>query len=107
MKKLLFVLLLSLVCSAMYAQVRPLYPDMPVYANGDSYGFYIEEIPGAVSYEWSVQGANEAVIWPADPTAVDLTFSYPGMYDLICTVTMSNGSVEDYALVINVYEEEN
>ena len=106
MKKLLFVLLLSFLCPGIYAQVKANGPG-PYYANGDSYGFYIDEIPGAVSYEWSVQGSTGAVIWPADwtVTAIDLTFSYPGMCDVICTVTLDNGNVEVYALSVDVYEE--
>ena len=107
MKKLLFILLLSFASSAMYAQIKSSggWESGP-YANGDSYGYEIAEIPGAVSYEWSVQGSTGAVIWPAWDTAVDLTFSYPGMCDLICTVTLSNGSVEVYLLSIDVYNEE-
>jgi hypothetical protein len=104
MKKLLFVLLLSFVGSGMYAQVKANGPG-PYYGNGDSYGFYIDEIPGAVSYDWSVQGNTGAVIWPAWDTAIDLTFSYAGMCDVICTVTMDNGAVVVYSLSVDVYEE--
>jgi hypothetical protein len=106
MKKLLFVLLLSFVCSGIHAQVKANSPTTPVYANGDSYGYYIDEIPGAVSYEWSVQGGTGATIWPAWDTAIDLTYSYPGICEVICTVTMSNSSVVVYSLSVDVYEEE-
>ena len=106
MKKLLFVFFLSLACSTIYAQVKANGPG-PYYGNGDSYGFYIDEIPGAVSYEWSVQGNTGAVIWPADwtDTAIDLTFSYEGMCDVICTVTLSNNTQVVYSLSVDVYEE--
>jgi len=106
MKKLLVVLLLSVACSAIHAQVKPNGPG-PYYANGDSYGFYIDEIPGAVSYDWSVQGGTGAHIWTADwtVTAIDLTFSHAGMCDVICTVTLDNNTVEVYAISVDVYEE--
>jgi hypothetical protein len=106
MKKLLFVLLLSFASVSMHAQVKANGPG-PYYGNGDSYGFYIDEIPGAVSYVWSVQGTTGAVIWPASwtETAIDLTFSYQGMCDVICTVTMDNGSEVVYSLSVDVYEE--
>jgi hypothetical protein len=101
MKKLLFILLLSFASSAMYAQIKSSGQGQP-YTDGDSYGYEIVAIPDAVSYEWSVQGNTAAVIWPAWDTAVDLTFSYPGICELICTVTLSNGSVEVYSLSFNV-----
>ena len=107
MKKLLFILFLSFACSAINAQVKANSPG-PAYANGDSYGFYIDEIPGALSYEWSINpGTTGAVLWRADWTdlAVDLTFSHPGMCDVICTVTFDN-RVEVYAYSADVYEEE-
>ncbi|HEY8898012.1 MAG TPA: hypothetical protein VIM79_24470 [Niastella sp.] len=103
MKKLLFALLLSFAFSGINAQVKSSGQGQ-AYNDGNSYGYYIDELPGAVSYEWSVQGNTGAVIWPAWDTAIDLTFSYPGMCDIICTVTFSNGSVEVYALQIDVYE---
>lgn len=106
MKKLLFVLLLSFAFSGINAQVKSSGQGQ-AYNDGNSYGYYIDELPGAVSYEWSVQGNTGAVIWPAWDTAIDLTFSYPGMCDIICTVTFSNGSVEVYALQIDVYEAPN
>ncbi|HEX6428338.1 MAG TPA: hypothetical protein VF008_11655 [Niastella sp.] len=101
MKKLLFVLLLSFASSAMYAQIKSSGQGQP-YTDGDSYGYEIVPVPGAVSYEWSVQGNTAAVIWPAWDTAVDLTFSYQGICELICTVTLDNGSVEVYSLSFNV-----
>jgi hypothetical protein len=104
MKKLLFVLLLSLAGFAMQAQVKANGPG-PYYANGDSYGFYIDELPNAVSYVWSVQGSTGATIWPAWDTAIDLTFSHAGMCDVICTVTFDNNTVEVYGISVDVYEE--
>ena len=102
MKKLLFVLLLSIVSSGIFAQIKG---TLKAYNNGDSFGYNIDEIPGAVSYEWSVQGNTGATIWPAWDTAIDLTFSYPGMCDVICTVTLDNGMVEVYAISVDVYAE--
>jgi hypothetical protein len=99
MKKLLFILLLSLASSAMYAQITG---SNGPYANGDSFGYNIDDIPGAVSYEWSVQGATGAIIWPAWDTAVDLTFENSGICDLTCTVTLDDGSVEVYTLTLYV-----
>jgi len=106
MKKLLVVLLLSFACSAINAQVKANGPG-PYYANGDSYGFYIDELPGAVTYDWSVQGGTGAVIWHADwtDTAIDLTFSHAGMCDVICTVTFDNSPAEVYGISVDVYEE--
>ena len=107
MKKLLFVLLLSFVCSGIYAQVRSMAPGLTVYANGDSYGYYVDEIPEAVSYEWSVQGNTGAIVWSSDwVNAVDITHSYPGMCDVICTITLIDGSEVVYSLFLDVYEQE-
>ena len=106
MKKLLFILFLSFVCTSIHAQVKANSPSTPVYNNGDSYGYYIDEIPGAVSYTWSVVGpSGGAMIWPAWDTAIDITFSKRGMYDVICTVTMDSGPDVVYALSVDVYEE--
>ena len=105
MKKLLFVLFFSLVCSAIQAQVKANNPSATYYANGDSYGFYIDEIPGAVSYEWSVTGDSGAVIWPGWDTAIDITFGDEGYCQIFCTVTLSNGSVQVHELEVIVYEE--
>jgi len=106
MKKLVFVFLLSLACSAINAQVKA-NGSGPYYGNGDSYGFYVDEVPGAVSYEWSVAGGTGAVIWPADwtDTAIDLTFSYAGICEITCTITLSNGSQVIQTLSVDVYEE--
>ena len=106
MKKLLFVLLLSFACSGIYAQVKANGPG-PYYGNGDSYGFYVDEVPGAVSYEWSVYGGTGAVIWPADwtDTAIDLTFSYAGICEITCTITLANNTQLVYTLSVDVYEE--
>ncbi len=105
MKKLLLVLFLSFVSSAIYAQaqIRANQPSETKYANGDSYGFYIDEIPNAESYVWSVQGNTGATIWPAWDTAIDLTFSYAGGCDLCCTVTLSNNTVLVYWYYVDVY----
>ncbi|TKC54954.1 hypothetical protein FBD94_25700 [Pedobacter hiemivivus] len=98
MKKLLFVLFLTFACSSIYAQIKANMPSAPVYSNGESYGYYIDEIPGAVSYVWSVEGTSGAIIWtmPWDEKMVDLTFSRPGYSHIYCTVTMSDDSVEVY-----------
>ena len=107
MKKLIFIALLSFLCSGIHAQVKANSPSQIKYCNGDSYGFYIDEIPGAVAYTWSTMGATQAHIWDTGiETAVDLTFSRPGMCDVICTVTMDDGSEVVYAYVTDVYEEE-
>ncbi|MNL19716.1 hypothetical protein D3C87_1409320 [compost metagenome] len=106
MKKLLFVLFLSFACTSIYAQVKANSPSTTMYCNGDSYGFYIDEIPGAVSYTWSVLGwAGGATIWPGWDTAIDMTFSKPGIYDIICTVQMDSGPDQVYGLAVDVYEE--
>jgi len=105
MKKLLFVLFLSFACSSIYAQVKA-NSNSTVYCNGDSYGYYIDEIPGAVSYTWSVLGwAGGATIWPGWDTAIDITYSKAGIYDVICTVEMSSGPDLVYGLAVDVYEE--
>jgi hypothetical protein len=102
----LLVLFLCFASSTLFAQVKANWPSGTVYANGDSYGYYIDEIPGAESYVWSVQGSpGGATIWPAWDTAIDLTFSTPGGYDVICTVTMSNNTVVVYSLYVDVYAE--
>lgn len=106
MKKLIAVLLFSLMCTGIYAQVKANAPYLTVYANGDSYGYYIDPIPGAISYEWSTLGNTGAIIWPAWDTAIDITFSHPGMCDVICMVTMDNGTVVEYGLSVDVYEED-
>lgn len=105
MKKFLFVLLLSFACSGIYAQVKANGPG-PYYSNGDSYGFYVDEVPNAVSYDWSVYGGTGATIWPADwtPTAIDLTFSNPGICEVTCTITLDNGAQLVYTLSVDVYE---
>nr|WP_121270275.1 hypothetical protein [Pedobacter schmidteae] len=117
MKKLLLILVISLTCSTIYAQtktspagvqlassntltqyyIKANQPSFPVYSNGEAYGYYIDEIPGAVSYEWSIVGHN-VVLWLSmwDDKAVDLTFSYQGYCTLTCTVTMSDNSVQVY-----------
>lgn len=104
MKKILLILFLSVVSTTIYAQTPQVRANSTEdkYANGDSYGFYIDEIPGAVSYEWSVQGTTDAHIWPAWDTAIDLTFSHSGYCDVICTVTMDNNTVVVYSLYIGV-----
>ncbi len=105
MKKWIFATLLFLGFSgSILAQVKA-NTNQTLYCNGDSYGFYIDPIEGAVSYEWSTQGLTQATIWPAWDTAIDLTFSRPGMCDVICTVTMDDNSVRVYALQVDVYEE--
>jgi len=99
MKKLLFVLFLTLTTSGLFAQVKAS-GDSPS-TNGDSYGYYINEIPNAASYEWSVVGEpGGATIWPAWDTAIDMTFSKPGGYIVRCTVTLDDGTVQVYDLDI-------
>jgi len=106
MKKLLFVLFLTFATSSIYAQVKAnIGPNGITYANGDSYGYYIDEIPGAVSYEWSVVGQG-ATVWPAWDTAIDITYSNPGGYIVRCTVTLDNGNVQVYELDVDVWEPE-
>ncbi|MDR6783823.1 hypothetical protein ABIE26_002788 [Pedobacter africanus] len=104
MKKLLFILFLSFASSSIYAQIRANAPSIPETANGESYGYYIDEIPGAVSYEWSVDGDAGAVIWlmPWNDKVVDLTFSWAGYCHLYCTVTKSDNSVEVFQYDIGV-----
>ncbi|MDR6783824.1 hypothetical protein ABIE26_002787 [Pedobacter africanus] len=96
MKKLLIVLFLSFACSTIYAQVRETNGGQPTYANGDSYGYYVDNVPGAVSYEWFVQGSGQTVLFPAGDRFLDIIFYDPGAYDIICVVTKS-----DYTEVIN------
>lgn len=86
---------LSFACTTIYAQVKENNPGQPIYANGDSYGFYIDEIPGAISYEWSVMG-YDYLLFPVGDRLLDIIFLQPGYYDVICTVTMS-----DYTEVIH------
>ncbi|MES2275113.1 MAG: hypothetical protein V4592_03760 [Bacteroidota bacterium] len=105
MKKLLFVLFLTFACSSLYAQVHKNQPGDTCYSNGDSYGVYIDDIPGAVSYDWSVDGTSQATIWPGWDTAIDLTFSHRGYCVVTCMVTMSNSAVVPYTLYIDVYDE--
>lgn len=106
MKKILFALFLTFACSSIYAQVKSNSgPNFQPYANGDSYGYYIDEIPGAVLYEWSVEGNSQATIWPAWDTAIDLTFSRAGYCNVICTVTMDDNSVVVYSLYVEVIDE--
>lgn len=92
MKKLLFVLFLSFACTTIYAQVKETNPGQPVYANGDSYGYYIDDIPGAISYEWSVEALGGYTIYPAGDRWIDIIFSNTGNYRIICVVTMSDFS---------------
>ncbi|MES2276503.1 MAG: hypothetical protein V4592_10795 [Bacteroidota bacterium] len=98
MKKLLFVLLLAFAGTGVFAQVKP-NSSGPVYANGDSYGYYVDEQPGAISYDWSVQGNTNATIYPAWDTAIDIIFSNAGFEDVICTVTTATTSYPLYAYV--------
>lgn len=126
MKKLLLVLFLSFACSTIYAQtktkeaslvapsknaatvyyIKANQPSYPVYSNGEAYGYYIDEIPGAVSYEWSIVG-NGVRLWLVDwdSKAVDLTFSYQGYCTLTCTVTMSDNSVQVYTSDIGASDD--
>lgn len=105
MKKLLLVLFLSFACSSIYAQVKANQPSDVKYANGDSYGFYIEEVPDADTYTWSVDGTSGATIWPGWDTAIDLTFSHAGYCILKCTVTKTVGPPEEFYLYIEVYDD--
>ncbi|MEO6520076.1 MAG: hypothetical protein ABIN91_00230 [Mucilaginibacter sp.] len=107
MKKLLFVLLLSFASSGLFAQqVKANQPSDIKYSNGDSYGFYVDDVPGAVSYDWWVEaGVTQATIWPAWDTAIDLTFSHAGYCIVHCTITMSSGTPIDMPLVVDVYDE--
>lgn len=106
MKKLLFVLLLSFACTSIYAQVKETNLGQEVYSNGDSYGYYIDAIPGAISYDWSIQGSGDAIIYPVGDRWIDIIFEDPGYYDVICVVTMSDNSKVTYALYVSVTEEE-
>lgn len=105
MKKLCLLLFLSFACSSIYAQVKANQPSEIKYANGDSYGFYIEEVADAVSYTWSVEGTSGATIWPAWDTAIDLTFSYAGYCIVKCTVAKSTGPDEEFTLYVDVYAD--
>ena len=106
MKKLIFILLLSFAYSGISAQVWPMSSN-PVYSNGDTYGYYVDEVPDAVSYVWSVQGTTGATIWSSDwETAVDLTHSNAGICDITCTITLDNGSVLVYTLTFDVFEQD-
>lgn len=127
MKKLLLVLFISLICSSIYAQaktnqVRPQVPtstalidyyikanqpSSPVYSNGEAYGYYMDAIPGAVSYEWSIVSNGGVRLWLVDwdDKAVDLTFSYQGYCTLTCTVTMSDNSVVVYTSDIGASDD--
>lgn len=105
MKKLILALFLTFAFTAGFSQVKGPSGGTVIYSNGDSYGFWIDPIPGAVSYEWSTLGNTGALIWPAWDTAIDITFSHPGMCDVICMVTMENGDVVEYGLQVDVYEE--
>ncbi|NML19242.1 hypothetical protein HHL16_00085 [Pseudoflavitalea sp. G-6-1-2] len=105
MKKLILALLLTFTLSAGFSQVYGPASGTTIYANGDSYGFWMNEIPGAVSYEWYTLGNTGATIWPGWDTAIDITFSRPGMCDVICKVTMENGTVVEYGIQVDVYEE--
>lgn len=108
MKKLLFILLLSFTCSSIYAQIKPSSPGQQETANGEGYGYYIDEIPGAVSYEWSTEddaGATIWYVWPWDTKVIDITFSTPGYCHLYCTVTMSDNTVEIFQYDIGVAYE--
>jgi len=106
MKKLLFILLLCFAGSGVYAQVKANDPTMIKYSNGDSYGFYVDDVPDAVSYTWSVDpGVTQATIWPAWDTAIDLTFSHAGHCTIYCTVTTSSGPPIVLSLEVDVYDE--
>lgn len=127
MKKLLLALFISLSCSSIYAQkknsqispqapasntlieyyIKANQPSSPVYSNGDSYGYYIDNIPGAVSYEWSIVSNGGVRLWLVDwdDKAVDLTFSYQGYCTLTCTVTMSDNSVVVYTSDIGASDD--
>lgn len=127
MKKLLLILVISLTCSSIYAQtkasqaslqapknnslieyyIKANQPSLPVYSNGEAYGYYIDEIPGAVSYEWSIVSNGGVRLWLVDwdDKAVDLTFSYQGYCTLTCTVTMSDNSVQVYTSDIGASDD--
>jgi|GEM_PF-1136279 len=106
MKKLLFILLLSFTCSSIYAQIKPWTFGQQEIANGESYDYYIDEIPGAVSYEWSIEGPSTVILsfpWaPWDPKVVAMAFSRSGQWTLYCTVTMGDNSVQVYDYLIGV-----
>jgi hypothetical protein len=102
MKKLLFILFFCFASSSIYAQITG---SSTAYANGDSFGYSVNEVSGAVSYDWSVSGNAQATIWPAWDTAIDLTFSHAGGCIVTCTITLSNSSVLVYDKDIDVYEE--
>ncbi|MBO9631532.1 MAG: hypothetical protein J7578_00340 [Chitinophagaceae bacterium] len=106
MKKLIIILLLSFVGSGIYAQIKLTQPWVVESNNGDSFGYYLDPIPGAVSYDWQVAGNTGAIIWPAWDEAVDLTFTYSGVCYLTCTVTMSDNSVQVFLIEITVNEAE-
>jgi len=106
MKKLLLILFLSFTSTCIYAQIRIDNPGPPFYSNGDSYGFSINPIPGAVSYSWSTQGLGNTLIFYASDTLIDIIFLAPGSYDIICVVTMSDNTQVEYAINVGVSEED-
>ena len=103
MKKLLFILFFCFASSSIYAQITG---EATAYANGDSFGYSVNEVPGAVSYDWSVSGNSQATIWSSwEDTAIDLTFSHAGGCIVTCTITLSNSSVIVYYMDVDVYSE--
>jgi len=85
MKKLLFVLFLTFATATVFAQVQANDPTQTIYANGDSYGYTVQPVAGAIDYTWSVTGG--ASIFPAWDTAIDIIFPTAGYYTVTCTVT--------------------
>ena len=100
MKKLLFVMFLTFASTSLFAQidVKPTSPNTPMYA-GDSYGFYIDEVPDAVAYTWSLTGATNSTIYPSSfsDRYIDVLFGQAGYTDVTCTVTLSNNTEVVYS----------
>lgn len=106
MKKLLFVLFLSFACTTIYAQVTSYETD--IYANGNSYGFSVVPVSGAVSYEWHVQGSGGSNIYYVSGAdhLIDVIFFAPGYYDVTCIVTMEDNSQVEHWCGVGVKQEE-
>jgi hypothetical protein len=103
MKKLLFVLFLTFASSTLFAQVKANGgPGHKPCAQSDTYGYYIDEIPDAVSYEWSSIGGS--LIEYASDTSIDAAFFSPGWHIIRCTVTLSDNTVVVYDLDVEVID---
>ncbi|TCC83741.1 hypothetical protein [Pedobacter hiemivivus] len=65
----------------------------------------MDNVPGAYSYEWSIEALGDYTIYPAGDRWIDVIFSDPGSYRIICLVTLSDFSEVTYTLGVTVTQE--